>query len=91
MKFLIRNKKQCVLAKPFETNHRDTESFIRFSPSDYEAIPLGEIADSWVQQDLDEYKLIIVRGGGGYQELYIVDSFSSRDEGEKNMKVLRSK
>ncbi len=90
MKFLIWNKKQCVLAKPFETNDRDTESFLRISPTDYECIPLDEITDSWVQSVGDDYKLIIVRGGGGYQELYVVDSFSSREEGERNMKVLLS-
>jgi hypothetical protein len=86
VKFLIRNKKQCVLAKPFKSNNRG--ELFRISPNDYEVIPLATITDSWVQEVEEEFNLIIVVGEQEFQDLYVVDSFSSREEVERNNRLI---
>ena len=84
MKLIVHKKKKCVVGHLFE---RENYLVSYSSNNNYEAIPLDEIEDYYVEQTNKGFTLIIERGTN-YKAFYIVDHYSSRIEAESAARIL---
>ena len=84
MKLLVYKKKKSVVGYL----HERDESFSKYQSNGfYEAIPLDEIDDYYIEKNEKGFFLIIERGIR-YKNLYVVDIYNTRVEAESAAKIL---
>ena len=84
MKLMVHKKEKCVVCQLLE---RETDAVSFQHNGKYEAVPLDEIEDYYIEQTSKGFSLIIERGMA-YKAFYFVDLYSSRKEAESAARIL---